>query len=271
MLVFSVGVAQAEPVKARFVEAELISESATITGGQPFWLALRLAMDPQWHTYWENPGDSGLATTITWDLPDGFSAGPTLWPYPERFEHAPYVSYGYEGEVLLLTQITPPPALSPGRTLGLMARADWTVCREDLCMPGGADLSVDIPVGTGSPDHDRYWSAYFKKTRARLPGTSEQWRFSASSDGNNLRLLLTPNAPHDPGTVVVFERDKGSLDHSKPAVVASSGDTIEIDMPLSKRAKAAPAVFRAVLVASRSWDGSDQLKAISISVPIERH
>ena len=36
-----------------------------------------------WHSYWVNPGDSGLRTRITWDLPDGFTAQQTRWPAPQ--------------------------------------------------------------------------------------------------------------------------------------------------------------------------------------------
>ena len=61
--------ASAEPVRSRFVEAELVSNVKTIEPGVPFEIALRLSMDPEWHTYWENPGDTGLATTLDIELP----------------------------------------------------------------------------------------------------------------------------------------------------------------------------------------------------------
>ena len=58
------------------VTAELIPESTTVQPGKPFDVALHLHSDPGWHTYWINPGDAGLATSITWMLPPGFTAGP---------------------------------------------------------------------------------------------------------------------------------------------------------------------------------------------------
>src|SRR5206468_8787492 len=105
----------AEPVKAAHVEAELVSEVASIQPGQPFWVALRLKMEEHWHTYWQNPGDSGLASKITWNLPEGFSADPIKWPYPERIEAQPLVSFGYSGEVFLLVKIHPPASLPVGK------------------------------------------------------------------------------------------------------------------------------------------------------------
>jgi len=65
----------ARPVQTDHVESELISEVAAIQPGVPFTVGLRMKMDEHWHTYWLNPGDSGLATTIAWTLPEGFRAG----------------------------------------------------------------------------------------------------------------------------------------------------------------------------------------------------
>ena len=67
----------------------------TSSPGQPLHLALRQQIQPGWHTYWSNPGDSGLPTTIDWSLPQDFRAGPIVWPTPERFVVGPVVGYGY--------------------------------------------------------------------------------------------------------------------------------------------------------------------------------
>jgi len=80
------------------VTASLAAERAWIQPGKAFSVGLRLQMDPEWHTYWKNPGDSGLPTRIRWTLPAGFEAGPIAWPSPERFATGPLASYGYDGE-----------------------------------------------------------------------------------------------------------------------------------------------------------------------------
>jgi len=90
------------PMKPGNTEAELIAEYESIRAGKPFTVALRLRMDDHWHTYWKNPGDSGLPTTIDWKLPKGFRAGAIQWPFPQRINVGRLTSYGYEGEVLLL-------------------------------------------------------------------------------------------------------------------------------------------------------------------------
>src|SRR5262249_13582465 len=67
------------------VKARLLAETDTVTTGRTLWLDLHLDIKPGWHVYWRNPGDSGLPTAITWQLPAGFGAGEIAWPVPEHF------------------------------------------------------------------------------------------------------------------------------------------------------------------------------------------
>src|SRR3954466_14546018 len=97
----------APSVKTEHVEAVLLAEKTAFQPGQPANAGLRLRMEPHWHTYWKNPGDSGLPTRIEWTLPAGWKAGEIQWPYPMPLPVGPLMNYGYEDEVLLVTPITP--------------------------------------------------------------------------------------------------------------------------------------------------------------------
>src|SRR5664279_5701955 len=134
------GTVAAAPVKTQHVEAELVPERTAFVPGQTTTVALRLRMEDGWHTYWQNPGDSGLPTTLAWTLPAGVTAGPIQWPAPHALPVGPLVNYGYEGEVLHLVELKATPALAAGNAT-LKARADWLVCRE-TCIPDGADLTL---------------------------------------------------------------------------------------------------------------------------------
>src|SRR5436309_1528664 len=127
------------PVQTGHVEAELVADHTSLTSGKTISVGLRLKMQRGWHTYWQNPGDSGLPTTIDWKLPAGVTAGPLQWPSPQTIPVGPLVNYGYEDEVLLLTDLALAPGFSSGKTVTLLARADWLVCKE-TCIPEGADL-----------------------------------------------------------------------------------------------------------------------------------
>ena len=65
--------------------------------GQTFWLGLQIEHQPHWHTYWRNPGDSGLATELQWQLPEGLTAGNLMWPAPQKIPVGSMANFGYEG------------------------------------------------------------------------------------------------------------------------------------------------------------------------------
>ena len=129
------------------VQAVVYADTSSVGPGKPFWIGVKFTIEPGWHIYWQNPGDSGLATQLKLTLPDGFTAGEVRFPIPQRLVQAgDVVNYGYENEVMLLVQITPPKELATGRMIKLSGRATWLVCKED-CMPGSADLSLQLPAG----------------------------------------------------------------------------------------------------------------------------
>ena len=90
------------------VKARLVSEVSAVAPGQVFWVALEFDIRDGWHTYWRNPGDSGQATQLAWQLPAGFSAGDIVWTTPHLFEVKPLVNYGYAKHAVHLVQITAP-------------------------------------------------------------------------------------------------------------------------------------------------------------------
>jgi thiol:disulfide interchange protein len=164
------------------VTAELIPETTTVQPGKTFDVALHLHSDPGWHTYWINPGDAGLATTITWTLPPGFTAGPIQWPTPEKHNMGPLVTYGYEGDVYLLTTLTPPKSDLP-RQFDLKAKAEWLVCQEE-CIPGHADFTLPLDSGLLNLRLPVENKDFFDQARERLPVIGGIEVLMANTDGN---------------------------------------------------------------------------------------
>lgn len=135
---------QANPVKQENSTAELISDVKSIQPGKSFWVCLKLSLTPGWHTYWINPGDTGLATSIDWILPEGFKASPIHWIPPQRLNVGKDVSFGYHNESFHLVEITPIKEIS-AQPQTITAKANWLVCG-DMCGPEAADLSLTLPV-----------------------------------------------------------------------------------------------------------------------------
>jgi DsbC/DsbD-like thiol-disulfide interchange protein len=168
--------------------ASLIAEPLAIQPGRPFTVALRLKPDDGWHTYWRNPGDSGMATAIDWQLPPGFASGPILWPQPERFSAGPITNYGYSHAVLLLTEITPPAGAIPGEPVTIGADADWLVCRE-ICVPQHAHLAIALPVRAAAAEPDPRWAKAFGRAHMALPMPSS-WPAHYRLDGEAVHLVV---------------------------------------------------------------------------------
>ncbi len=158
-------VAWAEPVKKSHVESELVSDQTVVAPGSTFWVALRLKMDPEWHTYWQYVGDAGLSTTIEWTLPEGVKAGALQWPVPSVLAVQGVVSYGYSGETYLLTEFQAAPDLKPG-PLPIKAKVSYLACKES-CIPGKADLELTLQSGAAAQPSPQ--AATLEQARQSLP------------------------------------------------------------------------------------------------------
>ena len=155
------------------VRAHLVPDVESIKPGEPFRVGVVLEMARAWHTYWRNPGDSGLATTIDWDLPEGFEASDIAWPYPHWLDLQGLVSLSYGDTVVLPVTIIPPAGLEPGSEVELKADVDWLECKE-MCLPGGASLTLKLPVGDGAKAAGDT-AKTFAKTDRSLPVDGASW------------------------------------------------------------------------------------------------
>jgi thiol:disulfide interchange protein DsbD len=215
------GGAEASPAAtgaSKHVRATLAPAVTAIQPGRPFQVGVRLEMQPRWHTYWRNPGDSGLPTKIRWTLPEGFTAGEIRWPRPQRFLVEPLMSYGYAGEVWLVSEIRPAAGLS-GREATIAARVDWLEC-EEICIPGKAELAVTLPVRDAAPPRGVHAPA-IEAARALVPGPPA-FRASASAAGDALQLRVTGAAR--PRAAYFFPAVAGVVEHASPQRLEASQD-----------------------------------------------
>lgn len=204
------------------LRAELIADSAGIVPGRPLTLGLHLKMADGWHTYWENPGDSGLPVTAEWELPEGFRVTDLQWPLPLRLEEPGNIEvYAYKDEVLLLARLFPPRAIDAGEVT-LQAGVEWLVC-EKICLPGGAEVSLTLPVvETGEPRHEEL----FARFRERLPqpyrpGADAPFSVGWGRDGADLVLTVSGVTGRH---FDFFPLPEGDLAVGHPSVVNGSAD-----------------------------------------------
>ena len=262
--------ALASPVRKGAVEAELVSGAASITPGQPFTVALRLAHDPHWHSYWIAAG-TGYASSLTWTLPEGFKAGEIQWPTPHVVQNSAgeITGNGYVGEVFLFVELTPPATLKPGTDLKLQAVAEWLMCK-DVCMPGDAKLELTLPVvAAGAGKTDAHWAPILAAAHALLPQANPAWNVTATRTDTKATLQLTPKSgspSHLPADLHFFAAD-GFTDYAKtPAVRAENGGWV-VELPLDSTADKNTARLTGVLASSNGWQPGSAYAGLTIDVP----
>ncbi|MDO4233065.1 MAG: protein-disulfide reductase DsbD family protein, partial [Lautropia sp.] len=177
------------PQRVGSLEIELLSDAQQVAPGERFRVGLRLRHDPHWHTYWRNPGDTGLPTKFELQGPEGAVYSDMVWPAPERLAIGPLANYGYEGEVVLYRDVTLP-ADFRGRQARFQVNAEWLICRE-LCIPGEAALALDIPVGGSTRTLD-VESAAFEQTRRRAPEAGQALEAGWWQRNGDATLVLPP-------------------------------------------------------------------------------
>ncbi|MBC8145519.1 MAG: hypothetical protein H7X80_08025, partial [bacterium] len=193
LVLLSAAPLSAQAVKASHVTVELVSDVSVAPRGAPFTVAVRFDLEDQWHTYWRNPGDAGLAPTIELRVPDGYTVEQTDWPFPSVFGDAPDVSYGYHGTVLLPLRITPP-AIDAGDSVTIAAKVKWLVCN-DVCIADKAELALTIALGDSAVESNHVgWFDEMARSLARKPGKIFMTA-RRDSAGYELRVASAPERP----------------------------------------------------------------------------
>ena len=254
------------------VQVRLVTETQTLHPGQPVWLAVVLTMEPGWHTYWRNPGDSGLPTTIRWSVPRGFDVGPIEWPAPKPFVEQEVTSYGYDGQVLLLSKLTPPAALPEGQ-VKLSAKVEWLECRE-MCLKGSREVNLDVPVRNTTPNLDPQWAPAFAKTRERVPQPTDQWDFHVTRRAKKLTLAMQFADELGPelASVQFFPMEAGLIEPNAPQKLSQSAEGYTLEMIGSFVSSLTPPVrLRGVLIVQETGepDAMPTPQVVSLDVPIE--
>ena len=236
--------AVAEPVRTNYSSVELVAEQASIPAdGGTVTVGLRLEPDPTWHAYWINPGDAGLAATMRWHLPDGFSASDLQFPAPHVIPFGDLVTYGFDEPILLLADITAP-AGQAGETVDLRGEARWVVCDDELCVPEKATLTLALAFGDGGLD-SRY-ADWFADARSKLPEVVD-WSAQFERDGESVRVSVkTPDAIAEMRDPYLFVEPRRVVRYARQSASFAPGGLL-VSMEAGRKAAEAtdfPAVLR---------------------------
>ena len=247
--------AASNSANALHLHVQLVVPQSAIAKGQPAKAGLYFKLEPGWHVYWKNAGDSGEPPRLKWTLPAGITAGPLQFPAPKRLPLGPLMDYGYEDEVLFPFELKVGSSAATGPAV-LHAKVDWLVCRE-VCIPGKAELEVTRAVSSGQesaapvePDASLYARL---SNRLPLPPPAE---FKAGFKPTPAGFRLTIVTGRKETQAAFFPADQSILDNPAPQKITPTANGLTLDLKKDANLTANPAQLRGVieLAGGRAYD-----------------
>jgi DsbC/DsbD-like thiol-disulfide interchange protein len=205
-------------VKSGHAAADLVAGVSSYEAGKTFQVAIRLTVDPGWHTYWINPGVGGMPVKATWTLPEGWKAGELQQPVPKRFMTGDLPGFGYEGETVFLVDLTPP-AGATGEA-ECKVKLAWLTCDDSACVPGDAELSVKLPAGKGEAGKE---AAQIAAAELKIPEKAELGLMVVEG-GESLSLFFLDADEMDLSLVSAFPATSDVIDPADPMEIGKTRD-----------------------------------------------
>ena len=244
------------------VDAKLISEVKTIQPGNSFWIGLNLKMQDEWHTYWKNAGDAGMASYINWNLPEGFTASEIHWPYAQKIYMSGLANYGYEGETTLLIKITPPQNYDKD-SVTLKAHAEWLVCKVE-CLPGNADLEITLPISNNPPVINDENLEKIADAKFNIPIESQEWKIEAVKNNDDVIIKVNPtnNYNYELTDLYFYPNKNGIYQNAADQKFEFKNGSYFLTVLLENFRTEEPSELNGILVASNGWRGENSEKAL---------
>ncbi|OYZ19278.1 MAG: hypothetical protein B7Y39_12130 [Bdellovibrio sp. 28-41-41] len=193
----------AESIKAPHVNISWLAPEK-LSRISPDTIGIKFNIDPEWHIYWKNSGDSGAPPKFNFKS-GNYTVGPAQWPIPKRISVGHLVNLGYERETAFLFQIAAGDVPGANSDLNLTLDLEWLVCKEE-CIPGITEISLSRPLIDG----DSVWATAIKKQRDHFASQ-------------------TPRADESPWDLKLVEKTDEKLVVSVEVKSGSSPDLFPID------------------------------------------
>lgn len=207
----------------------------------PPHVGLLFDLDPEWHIYWTNAGDSGEPPTVQWSLPEGVSVGPLQFPAPKRLPLGPLMDFGYESQVLFPAELHVTQSVSS--PIAIAADVRWLVCRQ-ACIPGKAHLTLELPTGTGTPSSA---ASLFQKSFAAQPRVlpaQAKTIFTRVPGGFQLAVLTGKRI----SDAQFFPADQSVIANAAPQPVTARRDGAVIALKQDENLQATPRALNGVVL-----------------------
>jgi DsbC/DsbD-like thiol-disulfide interchange protein len=211
-----------------------------LTGG------LEMLIEPGWHTYWRNPGDSGIPPEFDFSASTNVASVEVRYPAPERYDDGAGISLVYRDEVVFPLAIVPLVADAP---VVLRVSARFGVCSE-VCIPTSAQSEV-----TASPQpsaSDPLADARIAQFETRVPAGPQPGQLDIEDVTITKDALLIDVRMPDSGYADLFADPPAGWPTGQPQFVAREDGVSRYRLALPSGAREhnlAGQVFRFVAVA----------------------
>lgn len=239
---------ESEALRDQFVEVQMVSEKDSIAPGETIRLGLVVRHDPKWHTYWQASA-TGYGTSIDWRLPEGFSVSEILWPVPMVYESQGWVEFVFEGEILLMVELTAPETLPADPSVQLDFTADWLMCT-DICVPGEASGSLILPLRASGNGQPTGWAPLFAEAQTNLPVAKGDYELRAWGSGRQLTLQIDGPLPE---SVYFFDKAGAWVAPLTMELRRNNDSSGSIVLTLNDATQQMPERLKGVLAATPGW------------------
>jgi DsbC/DsbD-like thiol-disulfide interchange protein len=192
---------------------------------------IEIVLEPGWHTYWRNPGESGVPPVFDFSGSENVAKVDVRYPAPTRYDDGGSVSLVYTDQVVFPLVVLPRDA---GRPVTLRVHADFGVC-SDVCIPTRASAEVE-----SSPAPDPLAAARIASFEPRVPRAPEPGRFDIEAvQPEENALVIDVRMPDSSYTDLFADPPKGWF-IGQPTFVERSDGVSRYRLPLAGRPADAP-------------------------------
>ncbi|MGJ8696644.1 MAG: cytochrome c biogenesis protein CcdA [Verrucomicrobiaceae bacterium] len=270
-----------DPFSANFEKSEerdytiasVVSEVKAFKPGEPFWVALKLDHPKEWHSYYLNPGATGNAPDVKWELPEGWSAGELVFPIPHVTPFLTETTYAYEGVNYFLTEISPPAEVALGTEVEIKGSAAWQICKEVCVQEPGLmsrfPMSVTVVAAELPEASDLYEE--IELALGQTAKESEAWELVVKDAGSNYYFELTPGAMavEDPEGVYFFAEQKYVTDEKGEQKLEKTESGYRLVVPKYKGEEENEGFelkdLRGILAAESGWEQERDVEALVVA------
>lgn len=244
----------------------MLADSTAVVPGQEFQLGAHFKIQDAHHIYWENPGDAGLPTKVSFEAPEGIEILEAQYPIPERFEDgADIITFGHTKEALLTFKAKVTSSFSVQGPVEIKANARWLSCNKTLCIPGAGKASIQLPVGkSAEKENQKTFLEWKQRSPLSYPAETKGKLKSAGGTGT-FESVIDWEAGSPPKKLDWLPYSHPGLEADIEEVEVSGNDIrVQFHLKELKGIKREGDIFRYLL----SYREKGKLRAIEVEVPI---